>query len=118
MKTVRRLINFAENNFQCVLGEPRASILIDDVCVPYVVYAAQSKLPIKLEQWLLQEVFAPLLEKGGCRLYWRSEEKIDLSSDEEMYRIWMRVAVLDKSGSQVRLEDRIKPEGEKMREVA
>ena len=124
--TARNPVTCAEANFTCFLGPQKAYFELDktidasDRRVVYVAYAARADNPKALSDWLIDSVLNPLLEKGGRYLYWRLPEKIDFSHpsvDAPEYRIYTRIAVLDKDLQAVSLPDMVKPEGVAMRKL-
>ena len=122
--TVRNPIDCAESNFKCAVGPAAAwfdlgeSVGENTTKVVYVAYAAGSSSSKPLNGWLIDNVFKPLLEKGGKYLYWRLPEKVEFkhpSDDDPVYRIYTRIAVLDKDFNSVVLPEMAKPEGVAMR---
>ena len=111
------LIEYAENNFQCVIGEPRTFFEVEgrSKIVVYVAYAARGKDPVALDEWMLDKVFKPLWLAGGRYLWWRLPERIERilggSGRNIDYSIYTRIAVLDEEFSDVTIPDMIKPEG-------
>jgi hypothetical protein len=116
-----RAIEYAEESFRCLFGEPRAFFEIpqrggDAVRVVYVVYALCGSDRASLENALIRTLRA-LKEDGGEFLYWRNLERIVLSKIDGLYRIWARIAVLNKDLDPVVLSDAVKIEGESARNI-
>ena len=122
---MNKVIAYAESNFRCLLGEPKAFFEIpqrdgDIVRVIYVVYALACLEEGVLEPAMIRTL-SKLKEMGGEFLYWRNPEKVDIRQDDDgthKYRIYTRIAVLNKDLEPVVLDDEIKPEGEPTREIA
>ena len=113
-------IDCAERNFMCKIGPAKAFFEFDGVRAVYVAYAAGGSDSERLNDWMIDGVLKPLLEKGGHYLYWRLPEKIEFrhpSDDADLYRIYTRIAVLDKDFNSVLISDMVKPEGYPMREL-
>ncbi len=117
----RNPTDLAERNFKCEIGPAKACFETDaGVRVVYVAYAAGCCTSSPLSDWMIDKVFQPLLEKGGKYLYWRLPEKIEYrlpSEDDDRYRIYTRIAVLDKDFDSISVSDMVKPEGYAMREI-
>ena len=99
-----KVIDFAEANFDCSLGNAAAFLECNDKQFPYVNYRVSGIDDQGIEDWLIDNVFRPL-NVDGISLYWRNSEKIDWHFDEENYRYYVgaRMVVLDKESNQVRL---------------
>ena len=131
--TVMKLksIEFAEKHFDCFVGPPKAYFEFGGKRVVYVVYAAAQGLltsdscsDVKLDNWLLSNVLKPLYDNGAKYLFWRNSDKIEISYEDGYThnlhgrsKIWTRFAALDKDMHVVTIEDMIKPEGEKCKEL-
>jgi hypothetical protein len=122
--TVRNPIDAAELNFECKIGEPRAFFEFVEgektIRAVYCTYAGRGPNPDKLNDWIIDNVFKPLLEMGGHYLYWRLPEKIEFRHPNEydsFYRIYTRIAVFDKDFIPLTIPNMVKPEGEPTRKI-
>ncbi len=125
--TMNSLEKYAYNNFNCMPGPLCAYFEIpqresEDIRVTYVVYAAQGSGRDKLEQWFLENVLLPLrgAAGSGARLYWRlSGSCIELTEiAPSKWRVYTRLAVLDKDLEPVVIDDMVKLEGVRMRDIS
>ncbi|GAF67581.1 unnamed protein product [marine sediment metagenome] len=133
----KELIDYVESAFICKQGEARCSHEIKHLnkCFPYVAYAVAGQDETSVAIWMKKNVFDPLRDLGGKYLFWRLSEKIDFGyeaplTDEDIKnfpdlpqyngtaRIYTRVLVLDDKFNPIRIEDKIKPEGVAMKEIA
>ena len=117
---IQRLREVAEQYFDCQHGVPMAFFEIpqrdgEDIRVIYVTYAVRGPDVFDLEQWMIDNVILPLMEKtdGQGKLYWRLAECFDMSLDTDgLYSLRTRIGVLDKDLNVVRLDEVMKHEGQ------
>ncbi len=121
--TMNSLEKYAYDNFNCMPGPSCAYFEIpqresEDVRVTYVAYAALGSGRNKVEAWLLENVLVPLKKRAGsgARLYWR--QSIELTEvSPSRWRVYTRLAVLDKDLEPVVIDDMVKPEGEPCKDL-
>ena len=124
-----RLIEAFENNFICEQGPPKAFFELPQkdakpVRGIYVVYAIHGESENEAELWFVLNVLQPLMKKAGVGpngeqgyLYWRNEEKIDVSQlpvgygDPKRFVIRTRLCVFDWRLNVIRIDDAVKAEG-------
>lgn len=112
------LIDFLEDNLQCQHGFRGAFFEIpqknnDPVRVVYVTYAVRAKARESADDFMLENVFKPLAEKGKY-LYWRLKECVERHEVDGNHELYTRIAVLDENLDAVVIEDKVKPEGERI----
>ena len=119
------LLTFCEEDFECEDGEPRAYMEFphpdakepigpdDIVRVIYVVYAVSGPDFDDCEEWMVDKVLMPLVEKAGqgAHLYWRKKFLFEALDRSARYLLRVRIGVLDKDYKPVEIEDAMKPEG-------
>ena len=116
-----KVIDYAEENFQCFTGPPVAWFDLpqkgsDPVRVIYDVYALLASGERILEHSMIN-TFRGLKAAGGKHLYWRSNEKVSLDKINDLYRIWTRIAVLNDNLDLIVLDGEVNPEGVAIKEI-
>jgi len=111
---VDSLIDFLEDNLHCQHGPAVAFFTLpqkdEDIRVVYVTYAVLAKSVESADDWILEKVFKPLVEKGKY-LYWRLPRFVERREVEGNHQLYTRIAVLDENLDAVVIEDKVKPEG-------
>jgi hypothetical protein len=109
------LIDFLEDNLHCQHGFQGAYFDLpqkdkDPIRVVYVTYAVCAKTRESADDFMLENVFKPLVKEGKY-LYWRLKECVDRREVDGNHELYTRIAVLDENLDAVVIEDKIKPEG-------
>ena len=112
-----KLIDYAEDNFDCQFGVPQAYFDIpqtdgNTIRVIYVVYCASSDDPNATNEWMLESVLKPLRDAGGKYLYWRHKDQIEEYLENGRFYTYARIAMLDNDLNPVVITTAIKAEGE------
>ena len=120
---MNKAIEYAEENFRCLMGEQKAFFEIpqrngEPIRGIYVVYALRGRDEEALERAMVAS-FRKLKEMGGEYLYWRNEEKVSLGQDGDgLHRIRARIVVFDRDLRPIVWDDAVKIEGEATKELA
>ncbi len=116
---IQRLIEVAEQYFDCHHGEQKAFFewpqrdgeSLRFIYASYVVRGDDLK---KLEQWMIHNVLLQLMQAtdGQGMLYWRLNECFQVTLDsDKLYTLRTRIVVVDKDLKAIWLEDVMKIEG-------
>lgn len=110
---IQGLTDKIEMNFDTAVGPPMAFFEFGENRYIYVVYAVDAPTVEEACDYLWETVFFPLSALTNCegQLWWRNPERIKTWEVSGRHRVWCRVAVANKEGLPVRIDDAIKVEG-------
>lgn len=116
---VQLLIDYLEQHFRCEHGERRAFFEMpapggNVTRVIYVSYVVNGPDWGSVEDWMIDNVLKPLVEKAGENtwLYWRLEECFEVRTEDDRIQLRTRIGVLDKDLNAVEITECMKPEGD------
>lgn len=98
---MRRLIRYAEENFDCEFGPQKAFFELpqrggDVVRGIYRSYVIRGPDYYRLQDWMIDNVLQPLMwdTDGEGLLYWRLPDRFEVQLDGETYTLRTRICVL------------------------